>query len=336
MTAEQPTLALCMIVRDESHFLDDCLMSARPFVDEIVVADTGSTDNTPEIAARYADRVAGFTWVEDFSAARNFSLSLASSDWCLVLDADEVIEPEGYGAIRALLTDSGYDGYMLTHANYADEPGARRRRVEAGNLASRGHQWVSYMPILRLFRRRESIFFEGSIHEVVDQTIPSERVQKTDILIHHYLHDNPQRPRRDRLRRYVSMMEKSLESRPDGRLSGILAASLLALGEDFESAAGHYMEAARLGYRPIESLEGAALAHYKGGSFAAARALYADLYERGFRHPSVAINLANLEVRFSRANRAIEILSEVLKSDQLSSAQRERVMGNIKVLQSSA
>jgi glycosyltransferase involved in cell wall biosynthesis len=80
-----------MIVRDEAWILDECLAAARRGVDEIVVVDTGSVDDTRRIAGRYADRLLDFTWCEDFAAARNVSLAAAGGEWILVLDADERI-----------------------------------------------------------------------------------------------------------------------------------------------------------------------------------------------------------------------------------------------------
>ena len=84
-------LALVMIVRDEERSLERCLESARAWVDEIVVVDTGSSDATPDIARRLGARVGRFAWCDDFSAARNAALALAEAPWRLVLDADEWI-----------------------------------------------------------------------------------------------------------------------------------------------------------------------------------------------------------------------------------------------------
>ena len=81
------TLSLCMIVKNEEETLARCLDSIKDAVDEIIIADTGSTDSTVKIAKRYTDKVYHFDWVYDFSAARNFSFSKASSDYCMWLDA---------------------------------------------------------------------------------------------------------------------------------------------------------------------------------------------------------------------------------------------------------
>ena len=134
-------------------------------MDEIVVVDTGSTDRSRDIAARYADVCADFTWVDDFSAARNVSLDRASGDWILVLDADEQIAADDYAQLRAAMADEAYDGYLLQHRNYSSEAGGKRQPVSPAEPLSRGHGWYSTTVILRLFRHDPAIRFCGTIHE---------------------------------------------------------------------------------------------------------------------------------------------------------------------------
>src|SRR5919202_4935317 len=93
-----PSLSLCMIVKNERQNLHRCLASIKPYVDEMIVVDTGSEDGTPEIAAQYGAKVSYFEWCDDFSAARNYAISQASGNWILMPDADEelVIESEDF------------------------------------------------------------------------------------------------------------------------------------------------------------------------------------------------------------------------------------------------
>lgn len=86
------TISLCMIVKNESKVLQRCLDSIADLVDEIVIVDTGSTDDTKMIAQRYTDNVYDFAWVDDFSAARNFAFSKCSGDYIYSADADEVLD----------------------------------------------------------------------------------------------------------------------------------------------------------------------------------------------------------------------------------------------------
>ena len=93
-----------MIVRDEEETIARALMSVKPVVAEMIVVDTGSTDRTKEIAAELGAKVYDFPWTDSFSDARNFSLSKATGDWILVLDADEVISAQDYGKLKELIS----------------------------------------------------------------------------------------------------------------------------------------------------------------------------------------------------------------------------------------
>jgi glycosyltransferase involved in cell wall biosynthesis len=93
-------ISACLIVKDEERHLDRCLSSLQGIVDEIVVVDTGSTDGTLEIAQSHGAVIGSFDWCDDFSAARNASLDLATGDWVLWIDADEALTPESASSIR--------------------------------------------------------------------------------------------------------------------------------------------------------------------------------------------------------------------------------------------
>lgn len=89
------TISVVMIVRDEEEKLENSLIAAAKLADEIIVLDTGSVDETVSIAKKYTSIIHTFDWVDDFSAARNEAIRHASCDWCLTVDADDVIqEPE--------------------------------------------------------------------------------------------------------------------------------------------------------------------------------------------------------------------------------------------------
>ena len=81
-----PLISLCMIVRNEEAVLGRCLDSVADLVDEIILVDTGSTDNTKAVAAEYAAKIYDFPWCDDFSAARNYAVSQAVGDYWLWLD----------------------------------------------------------------------------------------------------------------------------------------------------------------------------------------------------------------------------------------------------------
>lgn len=96
------TVSLCMIVKNEERVLARCMDSIADLMDEIIIVDTGSTDSTREIAARYTDKIYDFIWVGDFAAARNFAASKATMEYIYTADADEVMNEENRKRFRDL------------------------------------------------------------------------------------------------------------------------------------------------------------------------------------------------------------------------------------------
>ena len=107
-------ISVCIIAKNEEKYIEECLRKLKPYGFEIVVADTGSTDATKELASRYADKVVDFTWINDFSAARNFCAKQASNNWILALDCDECRHQDSSSVITAE-TQAGRRG---THEKY--------------------------------------------------------------------------------------------------------------------------------------------------------------------------------------------------------------------------
>ena len=92
MSQNKPKISVCIITKNEEENIKKCLTCLKPYPFELIVVDTGSTDGTREVAEELADRVYDFTWINDFSAARNFAASKARNEWILVIDSDEFLE----------------------------------------------------------------------------------------------------------------------------------------------------------------------------------------------------------------------------------------------------
>lgn len=170
--AGSPTVSACLIVRNEAHVLQRCLASLQDVVDEIVVLDTGSTDDTPEIATRNGARVLRAKWPDDFAAARNISLEAATCDWILAIDADEYLPPDDARLVRPAVQRTDAMGLWLTQRNL-QRPGDVLQFVDTR--------------IVRLFRRRPEVYYSGIIHEEVTTSIEcvGGRIAGTPIVIMH-------------------------------------------------------------------------------------------------------------------------------------------------------
>lgn len=147
---------LVMIVRNEERFLRKCLQAAAPLVDGIFITDTGSTDRTAEIAREMGAAVSTFTWVNDFSAARNFALEQSDGDWNLVLDADEYVRSADRRELeRVLASRPGlWFGGIIRYDSYPEE----------------GKVSISTSILPRLLPG--SVRYAGRIHEQPEGIIP--------------------------------------------------------------------------------------------------------------------------------------------------------------------
>lgn len=135
---KRKTVTLCIIARDEEASIGQTIKSALAIVDEIVVGDTGSEDNTRLIAEGYGAKVLDVPWEDDFAAARNAVIEAAGSDWILVLDADERLQPVRPVELQKLLADETAAGYRL--AVTEGEGGAAQQQVRL----FRNHSYVRY------------------------------------------------------------------------------------------------------------------------------------------------------------------------------------------------
>ena len=178
-----------MIVRNEARCLARCLHSISAIVNEIIVVDTGSTDNTVEIAKNFNAKVSHLDWINDFSAARNFALKQTAGDWVLVLDADEF-------AGEALRDEI---------SRFIRGPRAIGRLKIVSDFRRNGAVFRSQSFVSRLFPR--GLYFEGRIHEQIVSTLP--RINLRGELWHDGYLENQKSDRN------VNLLLAELKQKPD-------------------------------------------------------------------------------------------------------------------------
>jgi len=184
-------VSLCMITKDEEQFVARCLTSVRSMVDEIIVADTGSSDRTREIARRFGARIFDVQWTNDFAAARNQAIAKASGQWIFALDADEVISERDGAALRNLVENPSGNpvAYSFTTRNYTLDTHQVGWVANKGDYKEEqaGTGWVPTQKV-RLFPNREDIRYAYAVHEMVEPAIARAGViiRKCGIPIHHY------------------------------------------------------------------------------------------------------------------------------------------------------
>lgn len=220
------TVSLCMIVKNEEAVLARCLDTVADLVDEIIIVDTGSTDRTKEIAARYTEKLYDFEWVDDFSKARNFAFSKATKEYIYSADADEVLDKENRERFRILKE------CMLSEIEIV--------QMKYGNQLSYGTVYnfdEEYRP--KLFKRQRSFVWEEAIHETVRlQPV----VYDSDIVITHM----PTSPHGER---DLHNFEKQIAAgrKLSKRLQSMYARELLMVGtkENLLAAEGYFEQVSR-------------------------------------------------------------------------------------------
>lgn len=211
------TVSLCMIVKDEEKVLRRCLSCLADLVDEIIIVDTGSTDQTKKIAVEYTDKVYDFQWIDDFSAARNFAFSKASGDYIYSADADEVLDEENRERFR-VLKENMLPEIEIVQMYYTNQ--LKFRTVYNYDK--------EYRP--KLFKRVRSFTWIDPVHETV-RTAPV--VFDSDIEI---IHEQAQNHAKRDLEALHRAAER--EGKLSGRLLGMYARELYLAGdaEDLKNA----------------------------------------------------------------------------------------------------
>jgi len=197
----KPSISLCMIVKNEEKFIEQCLQSVRDVVDEIIIVDTGSTDRTKELCSKYKVELFSYKWQDHFADARNFGVSKAKGEWILWIDADEELD-ENVSTLKEYLSTTKADMVFLPVINYYGDSFPVKK--EQG--------FIYYQP--RIFRNRRGIHFQNRIHET--PMFPENDVRrKVDILeipIHHYGYIREVRDRLEKSKRNLQLLQMEMKN----------------------------------------------------------------------------------------------------------------------------
>lgn len=192
-------LSLCMIVKNEEKNLKSCLSKVAPFIDEIIIVDTGSTDATKTVAEEFTDKIYEFRWCDDFSKARNFSIEKASNDWILVLDADEYIMEFDKESVSSFIQNS------INQKNVG--------RIKLLNVIEDSLGIKKYIErVSRLFNRKH-FQYKGIIHEQITPIIEcSYETLEVDIFANHIGYTKEELKRTNKLNRNIELLNIAMKN----------------------------------------------------------------------------------------------------------------------------
>lgn len=233
MHRARPTLSLAMVVRNESHHLRQMLRDVAPHVDQIVMVDNGSSDDSREVASTY-----GAVIIEEpqssHEEARCRSVANCSGEFILLLDPDERLDVPSLRAQLQVLSGSRSSAWRLD------------------NICYTGHGMWTIVPMIRLLRNQHGLRFEGSFHPRIGESIAGPISRIRGLSIHHYEILGQDRSHQKR-RRNVMNFEKDLQAADvSPRLMSLYAIELMALGER-ESAIEMAIAATEIGTDPYRS-----------------------------------------------------------------------------------
>jgi len=195
------SLSLCIITKNESNILDSFLKRIKPYVDEMIIVDTGSDDSTKIIANSHTPFVFDFRWCDDFSKARNFSISKATKEWILWLDPDEEISKKDLESLKEFTKDKNHLGYRFVQETFI----GKIKNVQG---------------ICKLFQNNKGIKFVYPVHESVMPSIKElgGSIGKTGIIIkHNSVYDLK------KAQYYLKLLEKKAKNYPKSSASKEMA-----------------------------------------------------------------------------------------------------------------
>ncbi|GMQ64318.1 TPR domain-containing glycosyltransferase [Vallitalea sp. AN17-2] len=191
-----------MIVKNEEKYLVKCLESVKELVDEMIIVDTGSIDSTVDIAKKFGAKILHYTWDNNFSNARNFSLKYASKDWILLMDGDDEFAKEDYSKFIQLVNTSSKDAHYFKTLSYAG-------KIKNNNIITNLN--------LRLLKNNKKYKFRGAIHEQItpiEGKMDYNNCSSEDIKIYHYGYLTDVAKDKNKRKRNITIIEKALENDP--------------------------------------------------------------------------------------------------------------------------
>jgi len=223
-------VSICIIVKNEEKLIEQCLKHLLPLEYEIVVVDTGSTDNTKVVAARYTNKVFDYEWQQDFAAARNFAIGKASNDYILMIDSDEIV--------------ISYDKKEL-EAQIQKFPDGIGRINIISEYVRGNERYKIKSQVSRLFSKK-LYCYQGRIHE---QIVPVNKgtgtgiIYSIPIIVNHSGYDGKLELRRKKTERNINLLLKELRDKGDDPYILYQLGKAYYMQEDYSAACEAFWKA---------------------------------------------------------------------------------------------
>ncbi len=295
-------LSVIMIVRNEEKNIASCLDSVKDLADEIIVVDTGSVDNTKNIASQYGAKIFEQEWENNFSKARNRSIKEANGKWLLWIDADDIVPKESHFQILNALDKSNVAYSFVIENMFMGRKGQEFRQI-------------------RLFNKEDNLNFEGHIHESLSNSIKRNRIKiiNLDTRIIHTGYNNEQE-RKNKTNRNLKILEEEYKRYPNE------PAVIMELGNSYYQI-GNYNKAIEFYkkipdntqdiqsdiYKLIDSLIGNT--YYKMGKYEKAKLYFLKSIDKSPDLISPYFYLGKISIEEKDAETAYKMFKKVINLD---------------------
>ena len=311
-----------MITRNEEQFIERCLDCVKDIADEMIIVDTGSADNTKQIAKdtckkfRINAKFFEFKWNDDFSAARNESIRHATKEWILVMDADEMLEKESLDKMKYITANpEGFDGFSLEQRSYIS--GFFEGAVKNESYFEPVKNYPFYIPnlLVRLFRNGLGISFRHRIHELAEDSMDEKslKYKKAGIILHHLGSSRDEKSISGKTEQYSGIILKQLEESPQSARYNYQAARMHLGKNDFTSALKYFKKSAKINPNYKLVFSDIAKIYLQMSDRNHAIEYFRKSMEHNPDNPSPANNLAVLYMSMGSFGKAGKILEAILK-----------------------
>ena len=224
-------ISLCMIVKNEEDNLKRCLDSVSNFIEEIIIVDTGSSDDTINIAKKYGATVIYYPWNDNFSDPRNESLKYATKKWILVLDADEEITKETGRGLAELSEREDVEAFNFNILNY---------------ITAENYKLMNIHSNLKMFRNGRDYFYSGRVHELISPSIlkinKNANIESSNLSILHYGYMVETRTKNLKSQRNIDLLHKELEDNPHDSFTNFNLGNSYYVLAKYKEAEKHFQE----------------------------------------------------------------------------------------------
>ncbi len=307
-------ISACLITKNEEKFLAETFQSLKPLVSEIIVVDTGSTDNTVSIAKACGAIVYHFKWENNFAKARNFSLSKATQPWILIIDPDERLAQREFSQMQSMVQKIQVAAYSFKTRNYVHNSTVSGFKPCKGEYLALEKNFPGYFESkkIRLFRRSSSVQFVGSVHELVEPTIKG-KVVDSEIPFHHYGSSEEVCADRGKNEFYQKQGEQKLSENPqDWKSYFELGTQFLTAGK-YEAAVPNLEKANSLKKRDPLILSNLGFAYMETKCFQDGERVLNECLQIDSNYHDAYLNLGVIQMRQGRWKTAVQIFVELLK-----------------------